>query len=912
MISIKKTISVCILIILYSAGFCQQKNYWQQQVNNVINVSLDDQQHMLDADITMEYFNYSPDTLSYIWIHVWPNAYKNDKTAFSEQLLTNGRTDFYFSEDKDRGYINQLKFTVDNKPAEMEDHPQHQDIIKLLLPKPLLPGAHITIHTPFHVKLPKYFSRSGHVGQSYQITQWFPKPAVYDAIGWNLMPYVDQGEFYSEFGNYNVNISVPSDYVIASTGKQISSSTKDGLKTVLYQQDQVHDFAWFADKDFELMHDTIQLNDHVVDAYAYYNKKNAAQWKNSMLFIKRSIITKSHWLGTYPYETVSVVEKDGDDNGGMEYPTITLLSPGNSDKELDVVINHEIGHNWFYGILATNERQFPWMDEGMNSYYDKRYQHQFYDTAYNFLKSKNNFINSRIPDDFENAALEHLFRTKQDQPINTLSENFNSVNYNLIAYSKTAQWLAFTEQKIGTNAFDSLMRQYYNVWKFKHPQPEDFKNIFTKDALLADGKFFDAIHEKGALQKSSVKKIKPTFLFNLKETDKYNYISFFPALGINKYDKLMAGIGIHNYSFPAPAFKFFIVPMYATGAKQLNGTGRLSYTFYPGKKGSRIETFVTGSKFSRSVFTDSTGKKNYLSFEKIVPGIRFSFAKEPLSTRNIFVQFKSFQIKETQINFTRDTVAQVYVISYPEKARFLNQLEINVSDNRKLYPYTFQFLAEHGRDFVRTSITGNYFFNYAKGGGLNVRLFAGKFFYTADRTFLKQLETDRYHLNSSGVRGYEDYTYGDYFYGRNEFEGFASQQMMIRDGAFKVATDQLLNKIGKTDDWLSTVNFTTDIPQKINPLSVLPVKIPLKLFVDVGTYAEAWNKNAETGKFLYEAGIQLQLFKLIDIYWPILYSKVYRNYYTSTITEKRFSRTLSFSINIRNLGLQKLFPQILY
>ncbi len=115
-----------------------------------------------------------------------------------------------------------------------------------------------------------------------------------------------------------------------------------------------------------------------------------------------------------------------------------------------------------------------------------------------------------------------------------------------------------------------------------------------------------------------------------------------------------------------------------------------------------------------------------------------------------------------------------------------------------------------------------------------------------------------YHLNMSGPKGFEDYSYSNYFIGRNEFEGFASQQIMKRDGFFKVRTDLLSNKIGKTDDWLGAVNLTTSIPGNINPFELLPVKIPVKLFFDIGTYAEAWQKNSSTGRFLYDAGIQIK------------------------------------------------------
>jgi hypothetical protein len=218
---------------------------------------------------------------------------------------------------------------------------------------------------------------------------------------------------------------------------------------------------------------------------------------------------------------------------------------------------------------------------------------------------------------------------------------------------------------------------------------------------------------------------------------------------------------------------------------------------------------------------------------------------------------------------------------------------------------------EQGKDFARLAFTGNYFFNYVKGGGMNVRIFAGKFFYLTDNTYLKQFETDRYHLNMTGPKGYEDYTYSDYFVGRNEFEKYGSQQIMQRDGFFKVRTDLLNSKIGKTDNWLAAANFTSDIPEKYNPLKVLPFKIPLKLFLDIGSYAEAWNNDAGSSRFIYDAGLQVSLFSnSFNVYIPFLYSKVYGDYFKSTIIEKRFLRTISFSIDIQNITFRKLAPQI--
>jgi hypothetical protein len=163
----------------------------------------------------------------------------------------------------------------------------------------------------------------------------------------------------------------------------------------------------------------------------------------------------------------------------------------------------------------------------------------------------------------------------------------------------------------------------------------------------------------------------------------------------------------------------------------------------------------------------------------------------------------------------------------------------------------------------------------------------------------------------TGANGYEDYTYSNYFLGRNKFEGLASQQIMMRDGGFKFRTDLLGNKVGKTDDWLTALNFSTTIPDKINPLSVLPFKIPVRLFVDIGTYAEAWDRGTEGDRFLYDAGLHFALFnESLNIYVPLIYSNVYKEYYKSYLSENRFFKNISFSIDLNTSSLKKLHHEV--
>lgn len=938
---------------LSSVACGQSSHYWQQQVNYKIDVTLNDKNNTLDGFVKMDYHNNSPDTLYFIWIHLWPNAFKNDRTAFTDQDLENGSTDFYFSNNDKRGYINRLDFKVNGEVAKTNDHPQHQDIIKLILPKPIAPKSSAKIETPFHVKLPYNFSRGGHIDQAYHITQWYPKPAVYDKKGWHPMPYVDQGEFYAEFGNFEVQITLPENYVVAATGDLQNESEKTWLKnrklftkeskpknktqasfgpkkkesiepvvpssaktkTLQYKQSNVHDFAWFADKTYSVKTDTLQLpSGKIIIANAFFYSEHNETWQNSITMIKRAILTKSKWLGEYPYNVVSVV--DGGNGGGMEYPTITLLDDGGSEKMLDFVINHEVGHNWFQAILGTNERTHPWMDEGMNTYYDNRYSLQQYgNTNLEIIQTKSTFIKNRLPDDIQHTLLQTVTGIKKDQPIETVSEKMTAFNYNMVTYVKTGDWMKLLEDELGKETFDRAMQEYYKRWQFKHPYPEDFKKVVEEVSGKNVDAIFALLNKKGELKKSTVKKdIRFAAFFSMKETDKHNYIFASPAIGYNFYDKFMIGALIHNYTLPLNRFQFVIAPLYATKSKQFNGIGRLSYSFYPGDKGQKFEVAIAGATFSGDNFTDSTNTTNAQRFSKIVPSLKYVFAnKNPRSSITKFIQWKTFLINEQGLLFTRDTVNQVDVITYPTESRYVNQLRFVIENNRVLYPYKSALQVEQGEGFARLAFTGNYFFNYAKGGGMDVRFFAGKFFYLGDKTFIKQFETDRYHLNMTGPKGYEDYTYSNYFVGRNEFEGFSNQQIMIRDGGFKVRTDYLSSKIGKTDDWLAAANFTSTIPNAINPLAVLPFRLPLKVFVDVGTYAEAWKKNAPTARFVYDAGLQLSLFKnTINIYVPLLYSKEYKDYYKSIFPDKGLkllSKKISFSIDLQNISLKKLIPQ---
>ena len=950
-----------ILIVLGSLliSFCSDAQYWQQTVNYVIDVTLNDKEKTIDAFERITYVNNSPDTLHYIWFHLWPNAYKNDKTAFSGQLLGNSNTRFYFSSKEEKGYINRLDFKVDGAAAKTEDHPNHIDIIKVVLPRPLPPHAQAVITTPFHEKLPFNFSRGGYDGNSFQLTQWYPKPAVYDQQGWHPIPYLDQGEFYSEFGTFDVRITVPKDYIVAATGElqtpeelawlkgksgypkedklkykaprrgitqpritrrvlvpqapvrtPSTAKTKTvippaGFKTIQYIQSNVHDFAWFADKNFIINADTCQLpSGRIIDVFTYYTPSNTGLWRKSLQFTKDAIRFYASEVGDYPYNIVSVVQGPQSYSGGMEYPTITVISPMKNEREFDLMIAHELGHNWFYGVLATNERVYPWMDEGMNTFYENKYDVQKYGAQ----------------PQMQQLALVAKEKRKTDQPINTPAEKLSDVNYFLVAYTKTADWLQLIESKIGRDRFRKMMQAYYKQWAFKHPQPQDFKSIAQTELKEETDKIFALLDVNGALPNEEYKgfkiasPLKPSSIKEYLTHPTKDLLLFSPAFGYNTYDGFMAGALITNYKLPPNKFQFFIAGLYGTNSNRFNGIGKINFNFYPKKVFRLGQIFVNGSSFSMNEFKDSADRKIYMAFEKIVPGFKLKFKeKDPRSSLRKYIQWKSFFINEQGLRIKPDTLVNgidtALVLRYNKvkQSSTIHQLQFVIENTRELYPYNVKLQIESGVDFLRPTLDLNYFFNYPKEGGLSFRFFAGKFIYVGEKTISKQFATERYHLNMTGPNGYEDYKYSNYFIGRNKFEGLASQQIMMHDGGFKVRTDLLASKVAKTDDWLIALNLNTSLPENINPLSVLPFKTPLHVFADIGTYAEAWKRNAEGDRFLFDAGLHVPIAKgVVNVYIPILYSKVYGDYFKSTIPENRFLKTISFTINFTN----SLFNQL--
>jgi hypothetical protein len=506
-----------LIILILPAPQAISQDYFQQEVNYSIQVTLNDVEHKLSGFETIEYINHSPDKLQFLFFHLWANGYSSNQTPLARQILRWEGKQKLFEDPSLLGYIDSLDFRVNDQVVQWNLLSGLPDICLITLNEPLEQGDTIIITTPFRVKIPGgLLSRFGHIGQSYQISQWYPKPAVYDLAGWHEMPYLDQGEFFSEFGNYQVTITLPENYIVAATGNLQNDDEREHLhllacdttwktniheddldfpssssdfKILTYKGDNIHDFAWVADKRFHVLQGEVSLmhSGRVVTIWLMFTNMDAKLWRDALTYAEDAISSFSNWIGDYPYSSFTVVQSAMKDASGMEYPGLALIDLTDDAYSLEEVIIHEAGHSWFYGAIGSNERRYPYMDEGITSAYTMRYMSEKYpDKKLWEVYLKNckqaKFLHVEEMPIERKEEIEWLIQACRnlEQPIDLPAPEFSFDNSGVILYNKAARCFNYLRAYLGDSIFDLTMKEYYDLWKFKHPQPGDLQNVFEK------------------------------------------------------------------------------------------------------------------------------------------------------------------------------------------------------------------------------------------------------------------------------------------------------------------------------------------------------------------------------------------------------------------------------------------------
>lgn len=951
--------------------FAQNNDYWQQRVDHQIDVKLDTARKMLVGFQTITYHNNSPDTLNKIYFHLWPNAYASHESALGKQFNRQGVTKLYFAKDEFKGYIDSLNFTYNEKPATYIYVGKHEDVATLFLPEALLPGQKASITCSFKVKIPSCrFSRLGVCGNSYQITQWYPKPAVYDKNGWNPMPYLHFGEYYNDFGFYKVNITLPPGFGIGATGNLISGNqladktSNEPYKTLIFEQDSVTDFAWFCDTDFKYLSESQSLGEQnkLFKADVFYRNDEYGYWKESPTFIRDAVLAYSKWVGAYPYSHATAVDGAITAGSGMEYPMITVIAQMNSKISMDHVITHEIGHNWFQGMLASNERVFPFMDEGLNSFYDNRHlRNKHPDEKLSMIGS--DFIERLLKlnkiSEHDQFAYFYAMQARQNKDLacNLPAENYSEINGGIIVYGKTSLALRNLYGWLGESRFDKAMQHYFNTWKFKHPQPEDFRKCIEESTGSNLDWFFNDLLETRKKTDYAIRKVKN------KDDKQYIIVKNkgdvaapFPITASKAdssitfwYDGFQ---GSQKLSFPTAYFDRFVIDqeLYTLDVNRKNNSYDRNRLFK--KQASMRWSFLTGLEMPNEnehylIPAPAWNKYNGFMLGMMFHNIsimerNFEYSLTPLysfgsndlagyAAVNYHIKPLNGPFRKISVGINASSFANDFNRSFRRFAPYLSIIPHKKRDDSPLTHEiklrsvqiaidntpTLELLGSKMNNALRIQEL-SWFMENKRGidpFNLTSVLQQGTGFVKAQATFNYRIS----YLKKK--KGLDMRFFAGSFLWKNlatvpdvrfRLSGQSGYQDYLYDAIFpaRFENDGLWSQqFTETDGGFKEFSFrgqTFNYLLAVNLKASLPGKIPLRLYLDIGHY-----ENGETDKdnIAYGGGVMLNLIRnQFEVYFPLLVSPAIKQ--TASIYNNGYFDRVRFTLNLHNLNLSKLLKNI--
>jgi hypothetical protein len=477
----QRTLLFATLCIIGLASASAQDFRWQQRAEYTMDIKLDVTTHKLQGTQKLVYYNNSRDTLTKVYYHLYFNAFQPGSMmdVRSRNLPDpDPRVTDRISKLKDDEIGYQQIQSLKHDGRDVSFHTMGT-ILEVTLNKPILPSSKATFEMKFEAQVPVQIRRSGRnskEGIAYSMTQWYPKMAEYDHLGWHAYPYVAR-EFHGVWGDFDVRITLDPKFIVAGTGvlqnadkvgygyEKPGTTVKrpSGDLTWHFIAKNVHDFAWAADPDY--VHETANVPGGPQLHFFYQpGEKTTANWTRLKEFSVRLFEVMNETFGKYPYETYSIIQ-GGD--GGMEYPMCTLITGERTFGSLAGVTAHEAAHNWYQSVLASNEALYHWFDEG------------FADFAANEAMAK--IFNEKDPHDNSYAGYFALVRSGNTEPASQHADHYNTNRaYSISAYGMGAVFLHQLKYIIGEENFYKGMRRYYNTWKFKHPEPNDFIRIMEK------------------------------------------------------------------------------------------------------------------------------------------------------------------------------------------------------------------------------------------------------------------------------------------------------------------------------------------------------------------------------------------------------------------------------------------------
>ena len=461
--------------------------YWQQEVDYKMDIDMDVKTFRYDGTQELTYTNHSPDTLNRVFYHLYFNAFQPGSEMDARlqsiqdpdgRMMANGKSRIA---DLGPDQIGFLKVKSLKQDGAAVNFAEEETILVVDLAQPLLPGSSTQLDMVFEGQVPEQIRRSGRnsrEGVALSMSQWYPKLAEYDAQGWHPNPYIAR-EFHGVWGDFEVKITIDSDYTIGGTGYlQNPNEIGHGYETPgtrvkkpkkkqtwHFKAPMVHDFMWGADPNY--VHDIYEMPNGPTLHFFYKDKPELKDnWTKLQPKTAAAMEFFSKNIGPYPYKQYSVVQ-GGD--GGMEYAMSTLITGERNFNSLVGVMVHEMAHSWFQHVLATNESKYEWMDEGFTSFISALCMNEIMEQ------------NRDNPFSGSYRSYLRLATSGVEQPQTTHADRY-ALNgaYGASAYSKGAVFLAQLGYVIGSDKLMESIQRYFHDFKFKHPVPNDIKRSAEK------------------------------------------------------------------------------------------------------------------------------------------------------------------------------------------------------------------------------------------------------------------------------------------------------------------------------------------------------------------------------------------------------------------------------------------------
>jgi hypothetical protein len=509
-----RTIFIFVLAICTQATVYAQPDRWQQRVKYTMNIDMDVNTNQFTGKQKLEYTNNSPDALNRVFYHLYFNAFQPNSSmdVRSRELgktLVNGRADWdprvrdriFKLKDNEIGYQKIISLKMNGVPQPFK---YHETILEVDLTKAIAPKSKAVFEMEFEAQVPLQIRRSGRdnptTGVRYSMSQWYPKLCEYDYEGWHPTPYIAR-EFYGVWGDFDVTINIDKNYKLGGTGMLTNANeigwgydaansadlkpiTKD-KRTWHFVGNNVHDFVWAADPDYKHLVRRMPNGGTVLNVL-YKNKDNDPKNDTAWITVADAAVIALPFMeskfGKYPYPQYSFIH-GGD--GGMEYPMATLIV----GPSLGTVF-HEWMHSWYQMMMGTNESMYAWMDEGftefatdlVESYYRNKVTRVKYANNPAFLKRLDS-IAALLPlkhiDNYNGYY--GLVKSGLEEPLTTHADHFNTnAAYSSAAYSKGSVFMEQLGYIIGGDVRDKMLLEYYNQWRFKHPNSNDLVQVAEK------------------------------------------------------------------------------------------------------------------------------------------------------------------------------------------------------------------------------------------------------------------------------------------------------------------------------------------------------------------------------------------------------------------------------------------------